>query len=237
MTLLSTELLQATPEELAKEAELSLWRIGHAYLRYAGVGGVHGVVTLTTDPNDRYNPRALDQAHVDSLARTFAKVGGKQDRETPIYLKCKESLIDPSCLHAMKGDRDRPVSSRDLDFAPPPLRLVRTQAKEEDRLEQEIWFKRDHNTNEYLSEVEVSLKKVELDRLRSGRDRATLVNGNHRTESMLAVSRSLNEERDAIVALDQAGELGPEDLTLRLESLRKLVAGATYRCEVYKGAD
>jgi hypothetical protein len=235
MRILSLELLTATPDELAREAKLREWRIGHAYLRFAGVGSVHGVVNITTDPNDRYNPRPLNPVHVENLSRTFNMVDGKQDRESPIYLKCDESLIHPDCLALMNGDNTRTVSSRDLDFAPPALRLVRPKGELEDKLESETWFKRDAETNDIITEAAVASKQARLTQLQTARKRATLVNGNHRTGGMLAASRVLRQERDAIIAGEAAGEIAPADLKKRLGDLHRLVQMATYRCEVYKG--
>ncbi|KAG8736151.1 hypothetical protein FRC10_009648 [Ceratobasidium sp. 414] len=230
---LPTELLGPTTMELEREAELGKWRLGHAYLRFAGVGGVHGVVNLTDDPNDRHNPRALDPVHVANLGHTFSMTGGKQDRESPIYLKCPPTIIDPACLAAMKGV-GRAVSARDLDFSPPALRLVRPRADLEDDLEAQLWFKRDQSSGDYFTADQLASKQEWLDDLRRSRPMATLVNGNHRTSAMLAACVMLHDARDHIIELDKAGEIAPEDLGLKLQRLRESVKSATYRCEVYR---
>ncbi|KAG9075812.1 hypothetical protein FRC06_009873, partial [Ceratobasidium sp. 370] len=230
---LPTELLEATTMELEREAELGKWRLGHAYLRFAGVGGVHGVVNLTDDPNDRYNPRALNPVHVANLGHTFSMTGGKQDRESPIYLKCPSTIIDPACLAAMKSDR-RTDSARDLDFSPPALRLIRPQGELEDELETQLWFKRDQSSGNYFTADELIAKQVRLNELRGSRPHATLVNGNHRTSAMLAACAMLHDARDDIIKRDKAGEIAPEDLALELERLHGSVRSAMYRCEVYR---
>ncbi|KAG9084018.1 hypothetical protein FRC06_004270, partial [Ceratobasidium sp. 370] len=230
---LPTELLVPTKIELEQEAEMRKWRIGHAYLRFAGVGSVHSVVCLSDDPNDRHNPRALNQTHVANLGTRFSMTGGKQDRESPIYLKCSPVIIDPVCLVAMNSDA-RTISARDLDFSPPALRLVRPHGDLEDELETQLWFKQDQGSGEYHTNEQLAVKQSQLDDLRASRPRATLLNGNHRTSAMLAACAPIMELRNQIVNLDKAGEIAPEDLSVQLDNLLELVKGATYRCEVYR---
>lgn len=126
----------------------------------------------------------------------------------------------------------------DLEYAPPPLRLLKgPDAEQERRLELEVWFQRDQNTQEYLDKATVANKRAELNRMREARPRATLVNGNHRINGMLSASSAVRDEHDAIIALDRAGEIAVDDLEVRLATVRELVRGSTYRCEVFKGED
>ncbi|KAG9088965.1 hypothetical protein FS749_001721, partial [Ceratobasidium sp. UAMH 11750] len=228
------QLLEATASELEREAILALWRLGYVYLRFAGVGIVHSVLNLTDDPNDRHNPRALNPVHVASLGQTFSMTGGKQDRETPIYIKCSPDIIEPACLAAMK-DPGRTVSARDLDFSPPALQLKRPNPDLEDRLETEVWLMRDQTTPGYITLEDVAIKQAQLDEMRKARPRATLVNGNHRTGGMLAACVVLHKIRDDIISRDKAGLIAPEDLAVELKRLGESVMNATYRCEVYRG--
>ncbi|KAG9076105.1 hypothetical protein FS749_012153 [Ceratobasidium sp. UAMH 11750] len=230
---LPTVRLAATASELERAAELAKWLIGHAYLRFAGPGAVHGVVNLTDDPNARHNPRALNPSHVADLGQAFSMNGGKQDRETPIYLKCPPDIIDPDCLAAMT-DPARKVSARDLDFAPPALKLVRPNPDKENELETEVWTTRSRSARAYMEAPELVDKQRELDRMRNDRPRATLINGNHRTSGMLEACRILHAARDRIIEQDRRGELSPEDMAKALEGLRESVEAATYRCEVYR---
>jgi hypothetical protein len=195
-------------------------------------------VKISNDPNDRHNPRALDTAHVEALAQAFSTVGGKQDRDTPIYLRCDPSLIEPDCLADMRRGEDPDLSRAGLAFAPPALRLLKgPEGKKERDLELEDWFQRDLKTREYLDEATVVDKRTELNRMREAGPRATLLNGNHRINGMLSASSVIREEHDAIIALDREGLISAEDLEARLLTVRELVRGSTYCCEVFKGED
>ncbi|KAG9079001.1 hypothetical protein FRC06_008007 [Ceratobasidium sp. 370] len=102
--------------ELAmRGAEISGFRIGWALLRFAGVGGVEGMVTLSEDPNDRHNPRELQDTHVEQLAQVFM-TGGKRDFRSPIRV-----MLPRSCISAELEAQMRNVDINDPATTIPQL--------------------------------------------------------------------------------------------------------------------
>ncbi|KAB5587680.1 hypothetical protein CTheo_8878 [Ceratobasidium theobromae] len=213
-------------EDIERAAEISNWLIGHAVLRFAGPGEITGIVALEDDPNERYNPRPLNESHVRALAEVFA-AGGKKDRISPIRITVAPDSLDAALVEDMrKADPRNPVSPI------PPLTFKSTTAERERELEAQL-FTLCHN-DVLLSDNDLASKRIELNRYRTDRKLARLINGHHRIRAMIEVSAQLHREAHDIAQLARHGE--EADFPALWSKLNKQVADATYVVEVYKDA-
>ncbi|KAG8728284.1 hypothetical protein FRC10_005096, partial [Ceratobasidium sp. 414] len=220
------ELRIGDADEARRAKEISEWRIGCATLRFAGIGTVEGVVKLSDDPNERDNPRELQGSHVSVLAEVF-KAGGKKDLQSPIRITVPRHLISDALARQM-----RDVNVHDPSTKIPRLVLERETAHREDELEREIWLESDGKV--LLGTDDLAKRVLELRELREERQRATLLNGNHRIAAMRTACVPLFQEQRDIIRRLRAGE-SAEELTERVNRLTEQVRHANYVVEVFDG--
>ncbi|KAG8717237.1 hypothetical protein FRC08_007936 [Ceratobasidium sp. 394] len=221
-----TEMRVGDAEAARRAEEISAWRIGWATLRFAGLGHVDGVVSLSDDPNERDNPRELQDSHVAVLAEVF-KTGGKRDLQTPIRIKISRGLIEDRLAQQMSK-----VNVNDPSTRIPRLVLVRGTAAEEDALEKEIWLESDGKV--LLGTNDLNDRIIQLRALREVRPRATLLNGNHRIAAMRAACAPLYREQRDILRAQRAGE-PMQELLDRAQRINDQLPHASYVVEVFDG--
>lgn len=205
---------------------MSKYRLGYALLRFAGPGDVNGMINLDEDPNERFNPRDLDLQHVTRLAEIFAG-DGKRDRVSPIRITLDESLLEA-------GLREEMLKANPLDPSStiPPLKLIRPNGVEEDRLEGEIWLRADGNR--LLSDNELEQRRQQLQEFRKARPLGKLVNGFHRTRAMIESVKPLWAAQIHICNRERTGADMVTEIRPRMHALLDVVATATYAVEVFR---
>ncbi|KAG9119534.1 hypothetical protein FRC07_005402, partial [Ceratobasidium sp. 392] len=202
--------------------------LGSAYIRFIGPGDVFGVVDLEADPNQRGNPRGLNEGHVGLLQDIFRRPNAKKDHESPIFLAVNGEDVDEDTLVEMRTADARNVLSK-----LPPLVLKRPNAKTEARLEEEVWMQR--VDGRWLSQAELDTRQGELDTLRglNSRGMAHILNGSHRTRAMLRQNPVISARRDAIRAMIEKNPSNRNDIEREMEELSDMVENHAWRCLVY----
>ncbi|CUA75211.1 Kinase D-interacting substrate of 220 kDa [Rhizoctonia solani] len=208
-----------------RESEIAKYRNGYGVLWFAGTGSIQGVVQLDQDPNQRSNPRPLSEEHLLELTNVFATKGVVDDRRTPIRIKAPPQGLPKNLLASMKA-----VNINDSSSPIPTLELIREHPDVETRLECEIFALSDGK--QLLSDSEVMERKAELNRLRALRQLATLINGNHRINAMIAVGKSL-EDAALHIATCERNQVDGFDAKAEWDRLMKSLKSATYVVEVF----
>lgn len=200
--------------------------LGGAIIRFLGVGDVHGVVKISSDPNDKANPRSIDRAHATELAASFRVPGNKKDWDSPLFLSVPRDLVEPECLALMKGrnPRDR--------LAPlVPLQLISATKVEEHALQEALLTQRENG--QWLTEDQLNTKKARLRALQQARELAKIINGAHRIEGMIELASEVRAGYQLLAAKTRHQELAESELYQELEALRMSAAGLTWRVQVY----
>ncbi|KAG8712217.1 hypothetical protein FRC11_000697 [Ceratobasidium sp. 423] len=169
----------------------------------------------------------LNETHLICLTSAFATDGVVDDRRTPIRLLAPKGGLDPKLVKSMKT-----VNLMDPNSPIPTLKLIREHPEVEERLERELFALADDDEDRLLSDNEVAERQLELDGMRKGQDLATLLNGNHRINAMIAACQPLADaalhiatcERNKVEGFDPAAEW---------RQLTDLPKKATYVVEVY----
>lgn len=213
-----------------REAEIRQWMVGIAYFTFAGMNDVHSYLDLTPDPNARLNPRPLNPVHAAKLTEIFSQLGAKRDKRTPILAMIDESAIDPETRTKMEL-----AKNENSNHPPPKFKTIRPHEERESELEYEKWWRLELKGRKFLTGKDVDARQTELDQLRSERIRATLINGNHRTWAMIGAGDALASQRDTLAELLAKGQITPEEVVVRMESLTKSLSQLTYRVAVYRG--
>ncbi|KAG9076545.1 hypothetical protein FRC06_009450, partial [Ceratobasidium sp. 370] len=181
---------------------------------------------LSDDPNERDNPRELQDSHVALLAEVF-KSGGKRDLQSPIRIMVSRSLIKDDLAKQMSE-----VNVHEPSTMIPRLVLERDTAQEEDTLEKEIWLQSDGKF--LLGTDDLNERIAKLRALREERARATLVNGNHRIAAMRAACVPLYQEQRDILRGQREGE-PVDELLERVGRMEQQLRQASYVVEVFDG--
>ncbi|CAE6501763.1 unnamed protein product, partial [Rhizoctonia solani] len=215
---------KADGDEITREKVKKEWRRGYAVLRFAGQGEASGIIEMDQDPNLRTNPRSLREDHVINLFGVFT-TDGVNDRASPIRIREPSNGLDPELLKQMAA-----ADPADPNSPIPTLYLKREHAQRENQLETEIFTRQDGV--QLLSNQEVQQRKDELAKLRGARELATLLDGNHRLNSMRLVGQLLQEKALHIVQSErnQVADFDPKE---EYAKLTELVKKATYIVEVY----
>lgn len=172
--------------------------LGCGYVRFAGLRPIESVLRITSNPNDRKNPREKNDAHVDELVKSIG--AGKYDWQFPIIVFVDPQLLSESMRDALKD------TAPFQPWSEPPLLELNNVTQRERELEEELFFERaEHGPRDtFFSAVELCDKALELAELRKGRPMAELGNGNHRIAAMTARAKSeISELRKKFIALQK----------------------------------
>ncbi|KAG8752383.1 hypothetical protein FRC12_012000 [Ceratobasidium sp. 428] len=223
---LRAESLKGDAEQEQAARELEVAYIGSAHLRFGGLGDIFGVVNLAEDPNARGNPRGLSLSHVDKLFQSIRLPNGKKDHEAPIAVAVPARLLSAKLIEAMKNSDATNILSQ-----PPALVLESATSEEEQRLENELFLKRQGDF--WLSNEELRGIKARLDELRAKKELAKLFNGNHRIRAILKRSEEVDAQRARIRVLIEKGETPTEDIEEMMSAWLENAERLTWRCHVY----
>ncbi|CCO33820.1 hypothetical protein BN14_07906 [Rhizoctonia solani AG-1 IB] len=122
------------------------------------------------------------------------------------------------------------VNINDPSSPIPSLELIRKDPVTEARLEREIFALSDGRR--LLSDKEVAERRDELDHLRRGRRLATLINGNHRMNAMIAASKPLADAALHIATCERQ-KVDGFDAKAEWQRLKESLKAATYVVQVF----
>ncbi|KAG9097462.1 hypothetical protein FS749_006219 [Ceratobasidium sp. UAMH 11750] len=212
----------ATAERIAQMA--GECRIGGAIVQALGTGHLAGIV----DQAKRANPRPIMQSHVQKLVKAFRSPGAKCDHQSPVLLMISRKRIEPSCLQIMSS-----CDARDPTAVLPLLALADESSEEILRLEKMLMSQQEGGA--WLSAGAVREVTDRLESLYNGRERALLLNGNHRVEAIKELGRSFKSDFRDLLERVKSGKVKPDKVKEAMwgSDMMKKVLLASYRVEVY----
>lgn len=202
--------------------------MGSACITAAPIDNVKGVIEIGFNPNRRGNPRGVNHDHVDALYEIIKRPGGKRDSESPICIAVSSRLIKPSCRELMAK-----VDARNAAHVMPMLEFIRPHLEVETALEDRIWLQ--CADKKWLSDADVLSDISKLDELRAKREKALLLNGNHRLRALLKLADDINRQRDAIVRVAREGGKKRVQAMTELSELTEKARDLTWRVIVFDG--
>ncbi|KAG9100877.1 hypothetical protein FS749_012197 [Ceratobasidium sp. UAMH 11750] len=232
VNLMAREVPDGTLEPTAETDRISRLvkecRLGGAYVTGFGVGHVDGIVDLDQNPNNRVNPRALVQSHVDDLKQVIMDPGVMRDWETPIVLMIRPEHIEPDCLSQIKACDPRSPGGKI-----PRLKLVSPYEANIEALEFACAYGKGKEDNLWLDEKQIASHRSNLEALWSSRPKATLVNGNHRIKAIKDIgaqsTRQFHDLARKLLAKDISLETAQHDIP----SIAQTANASRYRVEIY----
>jgi uncharacterized coiled-coil DUF342 family protein len=115
----------------------------------------------------------------------------------------------------------------------PMLELIRPHLEKEAALEDRIWLQ--CAAKKWLSETDVLSDISKLNELRAEREKALLLNGNHRLRALLKLADNVNSQRDAIVQVAKQGGKKRAQAMNELFELTEKARDLTWRVIVFDG--
>ncbi|KAG8713147.1 hypothetical protein FRC08_013636, partial [Ceratobasidium sp. 394] len=228
--LMAREVLDGTIEPSAESDLISRLvgecRLGGAYVTGFGLGHVDGIVDLDQNPNNRVNPRALVQSHVDDLKKIILDPTLMRDWETPIVLMVSSKHIEPSCLAEIKACDPKSPGGK-----VPPLKLVGPNQAKLEALELACAYSRENG--QLLDGTAIASRRKQLEQLRSSRPKATLINGNHRIKAIKDIGEQATRLFHELARKLRAKEISFETAEQDVRSIAQTANAARYRVEVY----
>ncbi|KAG9100886.1 hypothetical protein FS749_012206 [Ceratobasidium sp. UAMH 11750] len=199
-------------------------RIGGAYIHAFGLGHLYGIV----DTDDRRNPRPVTQSQVAKLVKAFLTPGAKSDHHSPIIVMIPRSRIKPSCLQSMLTS-----DPRNPAHAMPPLELSNDFSVE--LLQLETCMLSNQENNHWLSRESARDKSVRLSEVYNSRQKAVLLNGNHRIQAILEIGRVYTQRFRDLRDKVQKGLVTQQEVEMEISGsdMMSKVMLASYRVEVY----